>query len=104
MDTVPKRKSEWLKQVDLATEKLRSKPRFNLINADALLSHCVAVTNCHCIVIECFEVNSDAVRGSDFILTAIATADSTRIIKVDVPVLSQLCCKIASLWREIGIS
>ena len=41
-----------------------------VLDEDTFLSHGVAVTHSHCLVLEGFKVNGDAKRGADLILTA----------------------------------
>ena len=66
----------------------------------ALLGHGVALANRHGVVVERVEVDRDAERGADLVLTTVTLADRLGVVEVDVPVLPQLGGQVACLRRQ----
>src|SRR5699024_3478997 len=62
----------------------------DLVQGNPLLAHRVPLTNGDRLVIEGVEVHGHAVGRADLVLTAIAPADRTGVVELDVPVLAQL--------------
>src|SRR5512142_2786339 len=76
--------------------RLRSAPRqpgrqvgLDVVDADALLRHRVALPDGDRVVVEGLEVDGDAERRADLVLAPVATADRLRVVEVDVPVTAQ---------------
>ena len=59
----------------------------NLGERHALLLHRVTLANRHGLVIKSVEVDGDAQRGADLVLSTIAAADRTGFVVVDHPVI-----------------
>lgn len=59
-----------------AAEKFTAEVFLNLVNADTLLSHGVTLTNRHGVILKGIEVDGDAERGTNLVLTAVALANS----------------------------
>lgn len=71
-------------------------------NVDALLLHCVAVTQSDCVVLECLMVDSHAVWSTDGILTAVALADLVFLLILTVEVELQTVDNLACLlWQTV---
>ena len=74
---------------------------YELINRDALLCHGIAVTYSYAAICLAVEVVSDAHGGANFVLTAIALADGTGVIKVHHELFGQLSIDLAGLFAEL---
>src|SRR3954463_5957554 len=79
-------------------------PGLDLWQGDALLRHRVAVADRHGVVLERLEVERDAVRRPDLVLPAVAPADRTRVVEVDVPPLPEQRREVTRLGREVGVA
>jgi len=71
-----------------AAEKFTAEVFLNLVNADTLLSHGVTLTNRHGVILKGIEVDGDAERGTNLVLTAVALANSLGIVEVNIPMLT----------------
>src|ERR1700677_1691968 len=76
----------------------------DLVEADAFLAHGVAVPDRYRLVVQGVEVDGDAVRGADLVLTAVAAADRAGVVEVGVPVLAQRRGQVAGLGRQVGVA
>ena len=61
-----------------------------LVEADPLLRHRVALAHGGGMVVQAVEVDRHAVRRTDLVLPAVPPPDRTGVVEVDVPVLTQL--------------
>src|SRR5215470_9312553 len=59
------------------------------VDADAVLSHRVALPDRDGLVVQGLEVDGDAVRGADLVLAAVAAADGAGVVELGVPPLAQ---------------
>src|SRR5689334_3780686 len=73
----------------------------DLVERDALLRHRVALANGDRVIVESLEVDSDAERRADLVLSAVTTADRTGVVEVDVPPVAQLSSEVTRLRREV---
>src|SRR4051794_24633775 len=83
-----------------ATDQPLSEVLHHLVLRHSLLGHRVPLPDGDGLVLESVEIDSDAVRRTDFILPAVATADGLSVVEVDVPRLAQPLGEIAGLGRE----
>ena len=87
---------------NLETE-LVLKVALKLCDRNTNLLHGVAVTDGYCAVSLRFKVKGDAVRRTDLILSAVALADGSSVIKLTVVILGQLCINLlCSLVQFLG--
>src|SRR5262249_40676166 len=61
-----------------------------LVDADSVLPHRVALAHRDRLVVQRLEVDGHAVRGADLVLAAVPAADRARVIEVGVPVLAHV--------------
>ena len=84
--------------------KLLIEPVLQLRNRNANLLHRVTVTDRNRLVVLGIEIVADAVRCSDFILTAISLADCSAVIKIAVVAFGKLCknllCGLGELFGQ----
>src|SRR5699024_6767622 len=73
----------------------------DLVAAHPLLAHVVALADRDRLVVEGLEVDRDAQRGADLVLTAVAAADGTGVVEVDVPALAQTGSEV--LWVSLEL-
>src|SRR3954452_20965966 len=79
-------------------------PALDLVEPDPLLRHRVAVADRHRFVLERLEVERDAVRRPDLVLSAVTPTDRAGIVEVDVPPLPQERGQITRLRRQVGVA
>src|SRR5664279_6142827 len=70
---------------DLAARQARGEVGLDLIEGDALLGHRVAVTHRHGVVGKGVEVDRDAERRADLVLTSVPAPDRLGVVEVDIP-------------------
>src|SRR5690625_101358 len=76
----------------------------DLVDAHPLLAHVVALADRDRLVVEGLEVDRDAQRGADLVLTAVAAADGTGVVEVDVPALAQTRSEVLGGRRELLVA
>ena len=73
---------------------------FQLCKGNAFLLHCVAITHRHAAVVFRVEVNGNAVRRTDFVLTAVTLADTACFVVVAGKFLKQIGVNFRCLVAE----
>src|SRR5690625_3367993 len=76
----------------------------DLVDAHPLLAHVVALAARDRLVVEGLEVDRDAQRGADLVLTAVAAAYGTGVVEVDVPALAQTRSEVLGGRRELLVA
>ena len=71
-----------------------------VFNLDALLLHGVTLAQCHGVVLEGLVVNSDTIRSTDCILTAIALADGILLLIVSSEIKFEFVDDFACLFGK----
>ncbi|SHW77823.1 Uncharacterised protein [Mycobacteroides abscessus subsp. abscessus] len=71
---------------------------------NTLLGHLVAVANGDGVVFERVEIDCDAERGTDLVLSTIPPADCPGVIEVDIPALAQLGGQRLGPRAQVGIA
>src|SRR5699024_9723682 len=76
----------------------------DLVDAHPLLAHVVALADRDRLVVEGVEVDRDAQRGADLVLTAVAAAEGTGGVEGDVAALAQTRSEVLGGRRELLVA
>ena len=68
-----------------AAEQASAQISLNLVDTDPLLGHRVPLADGHGVVLQGVEVDGDAERGADLVLTPVPPPDRPGVVEVDVP-------------------
>src|SRR3954449_2510573 len=74
------------------------------VEADPLLAHRVPLAHGHRVVLEGVEVDGEAERRADLVLTPVPPADRPGVVEVDVPAHAQRRGQITGLRGEVGVA
>src|SRR5690242_6625551 len=87
-----------------AAEQAGGEVALDLVQGDALLLHRVALADGDRVVVQGVEVDGDAERRTDLVLAAVAAADGTGVVELDVPVLPEVGGEALGLRRELRVA
>src|SRR3982751_4589117 len=72
-----------------AADEPRREVALHLVERHPLLGHRVALAQGDGLVVEGVEIDGEAERRADLVLTTVTAADRTRVVELDLPVLAR---------------